>query len=864
MIAICLLLVLAQPDPGEYTRFMLRFGGQLRAAAKLEQDNPDEAIRLLTALLKDLEIQEWEVEAPTVRAVREAALYHRALIHLQQSHPQAAADDLTALLEDKKSGYSMRVAGLVGRLAFPADGSLGAALQFPPQAPLSRSDWTQALLLRAEAYDQLGQTDEELADLAEAGEIMHETMRGETVNFAETPAPSSRWSARMNTYPDRLVSGVSDPLIVVGAFVVMAPVFFLMGLRQRREAGGTWRRLLWVSVVLAALQAAPLLAAVLLLRWPPVSSVVWPQLLFVNFVVFGINLARHRSYLAAMKWSLARGAPPLLEDSVVLGRIAEIAGRMGIAPPVTRVVRSASALQTNNALVSGLVAPTMVLFDGILHRLTDEERDAIIAHELAHLANHTFWYWLVSGAVCSVAAVVAAVFYHTAVALALGLALMTGTWLILSRRLELDCDRRAARVIGHRKAASALWKIHADQPFRGLVEFLFGAVSSHPSRDERLVAVWRDAPRDSQPEAEWDARLLGRRHLAAWAAAGLWLAVIAACLLWGYRELESSWPALPLVLMSMIPFALFLLGIRKTVRSQIRLQGKRVARRWQLVLLVVFLTVSFIAAVGIGLIREYLGELGSGAIVLGLLSLLLFLALFRNREKRLNHQITIALHSGDFPKALALCERSPRDVAGSTVLRYNQALVRAVLGRRKEALGDLEQLSRDDPSLKMTWLLLASLYADEGEYTRALDMAVQLSRDLPGEPVGLQAECWLLRKVGRLEEAETRAGEVLKLDPHCGVAHLTLAAIALDRGDNAGAREQLARGERLVPGSMTAALVAAEIALATDDGAEAAVNRAVRAAKNNPLSFTDKQVANLVLRLEARRQVAAPAVSPIL
>ena len=77
----------------------------------------------------------------------------------------------------------------------------------------------------------------------------------------------------------------------------------------------------------------------------------------------------------------------------------------------------------------------------------------------------------------------------------------------------------------------------------------------------------------------------------------------------------------------------------------------------------------------------------------------------------------------------------------------------------------------------MTWLLLASLYADEGEYARALN-GRQLSHDLPGEPVGPQTESWLLRKVGRLEEAETRAREVLEMDPRSGQAHLTLAAVA--------------------------------------------------------------------------------------
>ena len=310
------------------------------------------------------------------------------------------------------------------------------------------------------------------------------------------------------TTSQNTVSWITGPRFIAATFVVMVPVFFLMGLRQRRDAGGTWRRLLGIALALAVLQMLPVVAAFLLLRWRP-TFYYRLGLPFVTSLVFGINVLRHRSYLFALKWKQARGAPPRLEDPVVLGRIAEIAGHMGIAPPVTRLVRSSTALQTNNALVSGLVAPTMVLFDGILYRLTEEERDAIIAHELAHLANHTFWYWVVAGAVCSVAVVVASVFYSGSVALGLGVALWIGLWLILSRRLELDCDRRAARVIGHRRAASALWKIHADQPFRGVVEFLIGAVSTHPSRDQRFAAIRLDAPDDDRPEVEWNAAAAG-------------------------------------------------------------------------------------------------------------------------------------------------------------------------------------------------------------------------------------------------------------------------------------------------------------------------------------------------------------------
>jgi tetratricopeptide (TPR) repeat protein len=302
---------------------------------------------------------------------------------------------------------------------------------------------------------------------------------------------------------------------------------------------------------------------------------------------------------------------------------------------------------------------------------------------------------------------------------------------------------------------------------------------------------------------------------------------------------------------------LFWLGVRKAGRSRRRLLRTPGSWRRRLAWLAPVPLVLCLAAEGFRLTEHYLSHLERLGLLGGCLvtTVTLGLLLGRSRVKKLNHKLLIAIQSGDYPKALALCEGSPAVVAGSTVLRYNHALIRAVLGRREEALGDLERLRVDDPGFKMTWLLLASLYADEGNHARALEIATQLSHDLPDEPPGLNAESWLLRKVGRLEEAEARARKVLELDPKYGHAHLTLAAVAFDRGDCAGARRELTQAERLVPGSVGVAMLAAEIALASEGaGAEAAVRQAVQAAKTNPLSFADKEAAALVRRLEALQQ----------
>ncbi len=853
MTAVLLALLIAEPAPDETSRVVQRLAGQFGEAARLVDKDPEGAIRLLNTLLDDPKARALEPCSPAICAYREQALYLRGRLRLRLSLAQTVADEMTALLDRKRERFLARIAALVGLACPLPNAPFGAALRLPPGTLLNRLDWISALQLRALAYKELGQPDREQADRAETMQIFSEM----SWSLPQNPhsSPSETWQRTRDVPP--LVSCASNPLVIAGAFVVMVGVYFLLGLRQRREGGGTWRRLFCVSLALAALQTVPVLAAFGLLRWRPDLALA-SALPVVTLLVFVVNVFRQGAYLSAVRWTGAQTAPPLLEDPAVLNRITEIAGRMGLAPPVTRLVRSPTSLQQTTALITGLAAPTMVLFDGVLYRLDQEERDAIIAHELAHQANHTFWHWLLAGAACGVAAVAASTFYPTWVALGLGLALLMGTWLVLSRRLELDCDRRAARAIGHRRAASALWKIHADQAASGLLEFLLGAVGTHPSRDERLAAVRADSPPDDRPEVEWDARRLRQRRLAARAAGGLWLAVVAGCLVWGYRRPGSSWPALPLALMVVALPALFSLSLFKAARRRHRLQRTRF--NWLRHLAWVVPAVvggCFLIAEQFGLTEPYLSRATSLAILSGggLAWLVLAVLARSGRADKLNRRILIAIGSGDYPKALALAEHNPGLVARNTVLRYNYALIRMVLGRRQEALGDLEQLRRDDPGFKMTWLLLVSVYTDEGEHARALELAAELSRDLPGDPAGPQAESWLLCKLGRLEEAEARAREVLKREPRAGQALLTLAAVAIQRGEHAGAREQLAQAERLMPGSVGGALLAAEMALATEDaGAEAAVRRAVDAAGNNPLSFSDKAVAGLVGRLEARRQ----------
>jgi Zn-dependent protease with chaperone function/tetratricopeptide (TPR) repeat protein len=870
MKAVLLALLLAQPANDDPARAVEREIVQRLGKANRLHDDPDAALRELNALLDDPKSRQMEDRSPLVRAYREMALASRARIHLERGNPQAVVEDMTALLDRKRLRLAGRASALIGSLGAPLPHApLAAALSIPRSDPLTRVDCYQPLLLRAEAFNALDQPDREQADRLEAQKIMSDFVRGLDRPPLPPPTPydfpqAPLWQRILSGVPGALISTASSPRTSLVVFAVMAPLFVFMGRRQRRDARGTWRRLILVSLALAALQAAPVLATALLLRWRP-SLAPWydPTIIFVTLGVFVFNVFRHQAYLTAVTWQGTREAPPLLDDPAVLARIERIAARLGLAAPVTRVVRSGTSIQTNNAMIAGLAAPTMLLYDGVLYRLSEEECDAIVAHELAHLANHSFWHWVVCGAVVSVAVVAASAFYPVLVAVALGLALWTGGWLILGRRLELDCDRRAARAIGHRRAASALFKIHADQPFRGVMEFLIGAIATHPSRDERLAAIHRDSPGDDRTEVEWAPRLLLRRRIASWCAAALWLAVVAGSLLWGYRWRGSSWPALPLALMEAGLIVLFWLGLRRSARRKRRLRRTRRPWRLWLVWALSAALTGWLLYFFTGLNREHVTPVTNLIVLVSLfVTWLAALQLLKrgDRATKLNKQVAVAIQSNDYPKALGLCEANPAVVAGSTELRYNHALIRAVLGRREEALADLERLRQDDPRFKMTWLLLAAIYCDEAEYERALGLCVELSRELPDEPTGPQAESWLLRRLGRLEEAEARANRALEMDAQGGQGVLTLAAVALDRGDHAAARELWKRAERLSPGTVGVALFEAELALATDDpGAEAALERAAKATRNNPLAFAEKAAARLARRLEERRRPSPDA-----
>jgi len=817
------------------------------------QDDPARVVSQLTALLDDPEGQRLAARSPVLLLHRDQLVTLRAEARLKLGEAQAVADEMTAILDQKRAAYAARVAALVGSLAGLDPGPrLGLAFAQTPWQPLLRWDWIGPLSYRARAWEALGRPDLAAADNAAYQAALREMQGGFDLpdgddGFDYVPAGHG-WFASLPPWP------FSWTATLAVAFVALVPAFVLLGRRQRREAGGSWLRLVGVAVVLAALQVLPVAAAVVVgqyVQGEPATG----RLVVAAAVVSVVTFITLRANLVPMVWTETGDAVPALEDPAVLGRIRELAEAMGVHPPVARLVRSASSEQLNQAQIGGLAAPTLLVYDGILNRLSDEERDAILAHELAHLANRTLWLWLALGAACAVAVVVAAPFFYPLVLFTFGAALWFGSSLILTRWLELDCDRRAARAIGHTKTASALFKIHADEPYRSspVLEFLIGATADHPSRDERLAAIHADAPAGDKPPVEWHPGGPERRRLAAWLAALLWLGGIAACLAAARMTTpDPIWPALPLFLIAATPIGLILLGVRKAWRRQGRLQKKPFQLRSYLGVAYGLLLVTWLLAEWSGWSEE-VGRLWlalaflAGSALFGLASLVLG---SNSRAEKLNQKLGVAIHAGDWAKALEHCESDPDLVATSDDLRYNQALIKAVLGRRDDGTAELERLRADRPHYKMTWLALISIYTDEGRFAEALALANDLTTALPGDALGPLIESWLLRKLGRADEAEAAVRAGLKAEPDAAQGSLTRAGLAVDRGDVTQARRELERAERHSPGTVPVLLMAVEVALvAGDPDVETLLAKARQAVRTTPLAFAEKELAALEERI---------------
>lgn len=137
------------------------------------------------------------------------------------------------------------------------------------------------------------------------------------------------------------------------------------------------------------------------------------------------------------------GEVPVLADHSLAEKVEMLAGRLGIEPPVIRVL----GLERPLVVSGGLRRPAIVVSHWVLENLAEAELEAVFAHELAHLAR------------------------RSQLLLGLGALLRDGLWYlpsgwyafrVLSRDEELAADEVAVGLTGRPLAlAGALGKVWA-------------------------------------------------------------------------------------------------------------------------------------------------------------------------------------------------------------------------------------------------------------------------------------------------------------------------------------------------------------------------------------------------------------------
>jgi predicted Zn-dependent protease len=552
---------------------------------------------------------------------------------------------------------------------------------------------------------------------------------------------------------------------------------------------------------------------------------------------------------------------PRIVDAPFLERLAALSGKMKIPVPFARLWPSLTDSQQMLAFAGTLPSPQIVVTDGILRRLAADECDAIVAHELAHIANRSLWYLVGVTPVCCAIATALAAYLPTPFVVGFGLALAVGVRRLVSRHFELDCDRRAAQVIGFEETAVALAKIHAVHPVRnkGLLSLLVYATATHPSRDVRLWALHSNMSELNRGAITIDKTSVRRQQLATSMALAIWCLGMIGSLIAAFATPDARWPAWILCALAITPPALLLLAVRKTTSLVRRRRGTQI--RWWL-----WLSGAYLAVICVAVFRQSWSgswatfdrtdfetiQTGDTVITmllpsLGFVACLVGWLLFKGPVLRLRARVLVALQVHDFSGAIALGRAHPQLVARDHLLRYNLALARAVCGDRATAISMLERLCSDKPTFSMAAILLQALMLESGEVQRALDIVQGSAPSLKGDPDLEVMAARALRRLGRFDEAQKACDVVLSRDPEHAAAHAMSAVLALERNDLTNAQRLIDRALELAPGDCRSLVVRAEIALQTRPGAEAlaTLEETVATVNANPLVFLQHEVERL-------------------
>ena len=522
---------------------------------------------------------------------------------------------------------------------------------------------------RAECYRQLGDSERAKSEMQQAGTIdlsdafpglKHFVSQGANlIAFFSTPAGA--W------------------LLVAIAWALMSTINGLVGWRQTAEASASLWRLGYVAAGLGLLQILPLgVWAMLVVCQRGTAVDVWfvPTATFISLIAT-VPMLRPPVRLRGTKTVL-----PRLKDEAFLKRIAELARSMHVPVPLVRLRPSITGSQQALAFVGCLPAPQLVVSDGILQRFSLAERDAIVAHELGHLANGSLWLLTAVIPVTCAITIVAGIIVPLSVTVAFGFALGMGLRRVVSRPLELDADRRAARATGFRNMSTALAKIHAVNSLceSGLVPLLTYATSTHPSLKMRLWSLKAAAPIDDLLDIPICTQTVRRHRIIARAAFLVWLLTLATALTAAALKPDLPFLAFPLWIAALTPLMLVIIARRR----QISIARRRLGNRW---IPTALLVAAILACPILGSFPDLFRFLLAPLTWLGASEYVLIYPLIlagiwlvvgssmrrRQASRKLRGEMEVAFQMHDFARVVELGTLAPVAVAKDPWLRYHVA-----------------------------------------------------------------------------------------------------------------------------------------------------------------------------------------------
>lgn len=588
-----------------------------------------------------------------------------------------------------------------------------------------------------------------------------------------------------------------------------------IGNRQRKEGLGTWKQLLVAALGLAIFQVLPFVAGVGIL-WQFGSDIDYARVFGTTIVSSILAFMWSSLYLLPpTRWVGSAEAMPIIDDAEFQQRLKLISEEMEIATPVARLIPSPNGNLAFQGFAGGLPKPSLTISDGILMRLSGEERDAIVAHELGHIASGSLWYYPATVCLCWALAVISSIWWGFLSAMLFMMAVYMGLGRVVSRYFEFDSDRRAAEIVGPEASISALDKIHHGSMLRntGWASFLAYSMATHPSHEERLQAISDESQLDEHPTVSWSERTARLRRNGARIAFACWIAVMATITVLPLTGVGSIVRAIVLLAVVLTPIMTLNFALRKDVKAEHhrRQNGTGWKRQPWTVRLILFCVFGL---VGLMFLQDSVDEFSIGPSLILWVTVVFFayllLSAWKGKHSKAS-KIRLAMHQRRWDDAIALGEKSAKAIREDAALRHDLILALWMSGKKDEAISKMTALRAEFPKFKHPWVTQSMMYLDRGEFDRALELLDEVLDDLRKDvsTKAIAARCYRLQ--GKVELVDECSREIEKLMPDSPSVFALDCAAAMDRGEPELAREKWKQADRLAPGDAFLTLLKAEL-----------------------------------------------------